>query len=245
MAESAGILRTWFSGLLDWVFPTSCQGCGEDTKDGIFLCEDCLAAVPSIHDPFCAQCSEVFPGRIEGPFECPNCRDQTFAFDFARSGVVRSNLAMELIHEFKYLRRIQHGRTLALLARRAFDDPRLARALKEKWPLIPVPLHRRRMGWRQFNQAEEIARPLGKMLGLPVISALKRIRPTPTQTRLSRSQRQKNLKGAFVVARSAKDWPGVILIDDVFTTGSTVHECARTLRAAGIQNVVVVTVMRG
>jgi len=245
MAESGGIVRSLFSGVLDWVFPTCCQGCGEITRLGLFLCEDCLHAAPSIEEPYCRQCSEVFPGRIEAPFECPNCRDQEFAFQFARSGVVRSPVVMEMIHEFKYLRRIHHAGTLGLLARRAFDDPRLSAARAGCWPLVPVPLHRQRLGWRQFNQAEEIARPLGKMLGLPVISALRRIRPTPTQTRLSRSQRQKNLKGAFSLNCEVRDWSGAILVDDVFTTGSTVHECARVLRSGGLQNVVVVTVMRG
>ena len=209
------------------------------------LCGGCLAGLPGIREPFCGKCSEVFPGRVDAAFECPNCRDQAFGFDFARAGLVRSSLAMELIHEFKYQRRISCGPTLAALAARAFEDPRLGAALDGGWPLVPVPLHARRMGWRQFNQAEEIARPLGRRFGLPVVLALKRVRPTATQTRLSRSQRQKNLKGAFALTRDVSGWPGVVLVDDVLTTGSTVDECARVLRGGGAQNVVVVTVMRG
>lgn len=150
-----------------------------------------------------------------------------------------------MVHDLKYGRRLELARSLADLTKRAFEDPRLEVVLKEKWPLVPVPLHRARRRWRHFNQAAEVALPLGKAYGLQVVEALKRTRPTVTQTRLSRSQRQKNLRGAFEVVRSFEPRPGVVLVDDVFTTGSTVHECARILKKSGVQKVIVVTVMRG
>jgi competence protein ComFC len=126
-------------------------------------------------------------------------------------------------------------------------------ALGELWPLVPVPLHRIRQMDRQFNQAEEISRAIAEETGLPVLRLLKRVRKTETQTRLSRRQRMENLKGAFA---ARKGWgpgnqfaslavPGVILVDDVFTTGSTVDECAKVLRKAGVGRVAVLTVMRG
>ncbi|MEP4076744.1 ComF family protein [Haloferula sp.] len=152
---------------------------------------------------------------------------------------------MTMVHDLKYGRRLELARSLAALAVRAFDDPRLEVVREERWPLVPVPLHRARRRWRHFNQASEVALPLGRMIGLPVVEALKRIRPTVTQTRLSRTQRQKNLRGAFEVVRGFEAPAGVVLVDDVFTTGSTVHECARVLRKSGVQKVVVVTVMRG
>ena len=118
------------------------------------------------------------------------------------------------------------------------------------WPLVPVPLYWTRRQHRHFNQAAEIARLLGRRFGLPVCPALRRVRRTETQTHLTRHQRLANLKGAFEVARAGRALVdqgigGVVLVDDVFTTGATVHECARTLKKAGFQKVVVVTVMRG
>ena len=155
----------------------------------------------------------------------------------------------ELIHDLKYHRGTHLARDLARLAVSAFDDDqRLQPALNESWPLVPVPLHWQRLRVRHFNQADEIARALSEITHLPVVRALKRIRSTSTQTRLSRHQRQKNLHGAFALTRKGtalEKAPGVVLIDDVFTTGSTVHECARVLRKSGIQKVIVVTVMRG
>ena len=244
MAES-GRGGRWLQGWLDWLYPGACRLCGDFVSGGGCICGRCSGQVPKISAPFCQQCSEVFEGRIEGDFSCPNCRGQKFAFDFARAGVQRSDASMQLVHEFKYGRRIELARDLANLAIRAFEDSRLDAAREGKWPLVPVPLHWTRRGWRRFNQAAEIALPVGRALGLPVKEVLRRVRATKTQTRLSRKQRQQNLRGAFRLRFPLEGWPGAVLIDDVLTTGSTVNECARVLKEGGVQKVVVVTVMRG
>ncbi len=155
-----------------------------------------------------------------------------------------------MIHRLKYRRAIHLAHELGRLAHNAFADPRLAPALAGSWPLVPVPLHHKRLRHRHFNQAEEIARTLTDHTGLPVLKALCRTRPTDTQTRLSRKQRMENLHGAFEITRHGRRWiesspDGAVLIDDVLTTGSTVNECAKTLRHAGFRKVFVVTVMRG
>ena len=240
-------IESWWrkavSGLLDCVYPGVCEFCGILVKGGHCVCETCSAEIPRLKEPFCEQCGETFEGAVGGSFSCPNCRDVSFAFDFARPALKNSEEAMKLIGHLKYRRRLHFARDLAVLTCSAFDDTRLSQALEDKWPLVPVPLHRKRFRWRQFNQAREIALPLGRLLGLPISDLLKRTRPTSTQTRLTRSQRQKNLKGAFQA--KPNEHSGVILIDDVFTTGSTVHECAYALKKAGTQKVVVVTVVRG
>lgn len=245
MAERVTWWRWTSARLLDLLYPGVCHLCGVSMQDGRALCHACASGIPGLQEPFCGTCGEMFDGAIGARFDCRNCRDQSFAFGFARPGVPRSDGAMTLVRDFKYGRRLELARELARLARRAFDDPRMAEPLREGWPLVPVPLHRRRLRWRQFNQAREIARPLGRTVGLEVVEGLKRTRPTRTQTRLSRSQRQRNLRGAFEVRPAVAGRKGVILIDDVFTTGSTVHECSRVLRRAGVQKVVVVTAMRG
>ena len=188
-----------------------------------------------------------FDGQIDGPFDCPNCKEISFHFEFARAAMDRSAETLELIHRLKYGREIHLARELGILACAAFADRRLAIARDEKWPLVPVPLHWGRQRDRQFNQAEEIARVVEKESGLPMVRSLKRVRRTLTQTRLSRKQRMENLKGAFAIRKTpfrAKatvdhltDTPGVILVDDVFTTGSTVDECAKILRKAGARRV--------
>lgn len=157
---------------------------------------------------------------------------------------------MELIHGLKYQKALHLAPELGRLAAESFSDPRLATALAERWPLIPVPLHPSRQRERYFNQAAEIARTVSAVTGLAVLPALKRIRKTETQTHFGRARRLANLKGAFALSRTGTRFAngkpsGAVVIDDVFTTGSTVHECARVLRRGGVQKVIVVTVMRG
>lgn len=243
--------RGWWSGLLDLLYPGRCAGCGDGVAGPRALCAGCEAGLPSLRPPFCSTCGEEFRGRIAGRFECPNCRDLAFAFEFARPALPRHPLLLEMIHELKYGRRVELAAELGRLAARAFgEDLRLEAARLAGWPLVPVPLHRRRRLWRHFNQAEEIARALGRATGLPLCPALARLRATGSQVRLSRAQRLSNLRGAFGLSRAGAAFaasapPGAVLVDDVFTTGATTDECARVLRRAGVQKVVVVTVMRG
>jgi ComF family protein len=237
-------------GVLDLLYPPACALCAEPLKRGASLCGGCAAGLPRLAEPFCRKCGEAFPGKIDGPFDCPNCHTLSFAFQFARPALIRDDATLDLIHRLKYGRQIHLAGALGWLASEAFQDPRLATALRGGWPLIPVPLHGKRLRHRHFNQAAEIARVIGRHTGLPLIEALKRIRPTDTQTQLSRKQRMANLRGAFELSRSGRRWldgrpKGAVLVDDVLTTGSTVNECARVLKRAGLRRVLVVTVMRG
>ena len=249
--DAAGGWRRVLSGFLDFLYPGVCHRCGEGVPGDRSLCGPYLQAIPSLRDPFCPTCGEEFEGRVEGSQECPNCRDLRFSFEFARPALSNRPEILSMIHELKYQRRIHLAPELGRVSARAFsEDSRLAIALDEKWPLIPVPLHRRRLLWRHFNQAEEIARSLGHHTGLPVCRALSRLRRTDSQTRLTRAQRLKNLRGAFSLSKEGGKFAagkpsGAVLVDDVFTTGATTGECARVLRRAGVQKVVVVTVMRG
>jgi len=235
---------------LDLLYPPECAVCGNGLTHGRALCGGCGDDLPRLIEPFCQSCGEMFPGKIDGDFDCPNCSDLVFSFEFARPALVRDDRTLDLIHRLKYGREIQLAVELGTLACEAFADPRLAPALDGKWPLVPVPLHHKRLRRRHFNQAEEISLVLAKHTGLPVLKALRRTRSTDTQTLLNRKQRMENLRGAFQVTRRGRGWignspDGAVLIDDVLTTGSTVNECAKTLRKAGFHKVFVVTVMRG
>jgi ComF family protein len=234
---------------LDFLYPPSCHLCRAPLRDGRYLCADCHENLPRITSPLCRQCGLSFDGTQDDPASCPNCRGRSFAFDFARSALLARDGARELVHAFKYERRLHLHRELAGLAAEAMEDERLGPA--SDWVLVPVPLHWRRQQWRWFNQAHELARGLAKLHDLPLRRALKRSRYTTQQTLLSRGQRLQNLKGAFRLSQSEKRREflrgrAVLLVDDVFTTGSTAHECARILREeAGAEKVVVLTALRG
>jgi len=237
--------------MFDLVYPGKCCRCAAGLEAGRSLCDACADELPSLKAPFCEHCGEEYEGLIASSFECPNCRGQTYSFDFARPALPLHPDLLEMIHGLKYKKRIGLAKELGRLTKRAFDDDtRLAPALAEGWPLVPVPLHRWRLRWRHFNQAGEIARALSHHTGLPLCQALVRTRRTGSQTRLSRAERLKNLRGAFDLSRAGRHFAqakpaGAVIVDDVFTTGATTAECARVLRKAGVQKVVVVTVMRG
>ncbi|MGE9267674.1 MAG: ComF family protein [Verrucomicrobiales bacterium] len=237
-----------WSQLLDSLFPSFCEFCRCQLDQGRNLCPDCLDALPRLTPPFCDRCGEHFDGQIDNNFTCPNCHDIHFDFDFARAPLTLNEQSLHLIHQIKYQRQFFFARDLApLLAELLRSDPALNHL--QDALLVPVPLHPNRQRHRKRNQAEEIARALASHCDFPLLPALKRTRHTTTQTRLNRSQRLKNLKGAFAIRprhlprlRQAT----VILIDDVFTTGSTLQECAKTLRYDGkAAKIIALTLARG
>jgi ComF family protein len=166
-----------------------------------------------------------------------------YRFDRARAAGPYRGLLREVIHRFKYQGQISLSRPLAQLL---LPPGRELCALHEIHVVVPVPLHRRRLRDRGFNQAALLARGLGASLDLPVrYSVLSRQRWTEPQIGLSPNQRAENVRGAFAVS----DWTavrdqGVLLVDDVFTTGETVDQCVRELRRAGAREVAVLTVAR-
>ena len=261
-------LRSLPRSALDLLYPPRCAACvsrllSPTNDDFCLACEDLLEPV---FQPACEICSEPFPGQFSHTFSCPNCAGQTFAFDCAISVWHSSGPLREAIHRFKYARSI-HLRLA--LARKLFDtlsDPRLAQPAAgpanissniapdegipdnhPDWVLVPVPLHPRRLRERRFNQSAELARTLSKLSGLPCRELLSRTRYTTAQAALSRKERLKNLAGAFSLMPGAPlpMHGNILLIDDVFTTGSTAHECATVLKNAGAQRIIVLTVARG
>lgn len=230
--------------LLSLFFPPHCASCGADTAAGVHLCERCAGQARRIEPPRCERCSEPFSGALFASFTCANCADRRLHFECAVAPYLSRGVVREFIHRFKYDRERYLRQPLAAWLAEALADERLARRAFDL--VVPVPLHPTRQRERGFNQAAELAALLSRRCRVPVRHALQRTRYTTTQTRLDREQRMENLRGAFRLRRSA-DVRGrhLLLVDDVFTTGSTVDECARVLREAGAASVRVATVARG
>jgi competence protein ComFC len=237
-------LRLAGEAFLNALFPPHCAKCLAETATGMHLCAACAAQAPKIVAPFCYRCSQPFEGAIDDIFTCAQCGDRKLHFDCAVAPYRSRGVVREFIHRFKYERHFYLRRPLANWLAESLEDERIASQPFDA--LVPVPLHSARYRERDFNQAEVLAKLLAKRAGKPVLRALKRIRYTTTQTRLDRQERMENLRNAFRVRHaSAVHSRHLILVDDVFTTGSTVEECARVLRQAGAASVRVVTVARG
>jgi ComF family protein len=241
----ARVLKPWADAALGFVYPDVCQLCRAEraTRDQGYVGAECRSQVHFIQPPFCDRCGLPFDGEINSAFECTNCREMDLHFESARSAVPARGPVLDAIHRYKYDGQMWFENFLAeLFIARALDwcqdEPCDA--------LVPVPLFPVKEREREFNQAERLARRLSAAIDVPVDSKLlKRVVPTPTQTRLSRKQRAENMRSAFALRGARKlDGQSFILIDDVFTTGATTSACAKVLLKAGAERVGVWTVAR-
>jgi ComF family protein len=233
-----------FRTFLDLCYPPHCAGCQADTVAGCHVCAACAGTVQRIERPFCEKCSNPFEGAITEVFTCPNCEGRNVHFEHAVAPFLSRGIVRECIHAFKYNHARHLRRQLSDWLAEALKDPRIAARPFEAF--VPVPLHPVRQRDREYNQAELLSRDLTKRTGVPTWPALQRIRNTTTQTKLDREERMENLRGAFQVRQTpaVKD-RHLVLVDDVFTTGSTVEECSRMLLRAGAASVRVIAVARG
>lgn len=247
-----GVLGQLLRGLGDTVFPPTCVHCRglvetDGTEPGTFrhLCVRCVAQLNFIEPPHCTTCGSPFYGEMEGTRVCPHCDGLHPAFREGRTAVVFKGPARALMIELKYHRGLFVLPDMELVFRRAAHVCELVRGAV----VVPVPLHPRKERKRGFNQTVLLAEILARVAGggSRVENLLRRVENTGTQTALNRETRMANLKNAFALARGAVINPDLhyVIVDDVFTTGSTLNSCARTLRRAGGLNLDVVTFGHG
>lgn len=238
--------RDWLDAGLAFFYPPVCQLCGDAraTPAEGYVCPACWQGVRFIVPPCCDRCGLPYPGEITTAFECANCRDLDLHFRWARASVVANDFLRNVIHRYKYNRELWFEPFLTdLLLRQALPALR-AEGIAG---LVPVPLHPVKQREREFNQAERLAQPLARALGIPVLSHLvKRVQPTRTQTQLDKHERADNVRRAFAPVRP-KSLHGerLVVLDDVLTTGATTSAVARVLRENGAGDVLVWTLARG
>lgn len=240
---------TWFrqagSRLIALLIPDDCRICGRPLEgaEPAPVCRECLKSPEILTEAecFCLQCRTPFfnarPLNEDGI--CRLCSAGATAFDAIYSAGDYAGILRDLIHMFKY----ERMRPLSLPLGRI-----LARNLPRDLvfdAIVPVPIHWRKLLMRGFNQSRLLAAELARRTGIPVESPLRRAKHVPPQVGMSRAQRRRNVVGAFAV-RSGAPIQGrrFLLIDDVFTTGSTVNAAARALRNAGAARISVLTLAR-
>ncbi len=224
---------------VDIILPPLCAGCRTPVGSPHTLCAACWNNLTFIATPFCQRCGVPFAIELEENLTCDACLEDSPAFDRARAPLVYDEASRPLILKLKHADALHLAPTLVPLMRAAGAEL-LARADL----LIPVPLSRWRLWRRRYNQSAELVRALSKATGLPAeTQALQRVRHTPSQGRLNRTERRRNVKGAFIASATVKD-KVVVLVDDVLTSGATVNECARALKAAGAKRIDVLSVAR-
>ena len=237
-------LRHLGNALLDLALPPRCHlcRCFIPQTGPIHLCQACRTSLAEVSSPCCTVCGRPFTGAVTD-HPCGACLQQHPPWEQARAAFSYEGGCQELIQAFKYRNRFHLRRSLALLI--AEQLSRFAAACQADL-LIPVPLHHDRLTMRGFNQALLLAEGLSDRWQLPLLrQGLRRSRNTVSQTRLSAAERAANLRGAFSVPDPAAiRAKRILLVDDVFTTGSTLAECSRCLLTAGAAAVCCVTVAR-
>lgn len=243
----ARFLRYFAVGLLDIFYPRNCliTGTPIDGEKFRFICRAGIQKLAFIVErSACRKCGvPAMVGRNFSDGICSTCRDcvDELQFGRSRSVVVLDAASRPLVYSLKYWKHPAVARDMAFLGE-TFSDF-LAGAV-----LVPVPLYKKRFRWRGYNQSKILAQAFAKTAPeTRVETLLVRTRDTGTQTRLDAAKRRQNVKDAFAVSPRAKIDPFAryVLVDDVFTTGSTLSECARALRAAGAINIDAVTFAHG
>lgn len=231
--------------LLDTVFPPRCHCCRAFIPEAgrIHVCSRCLGESTFLSSPHCTICGVPFATTDGIDHACASCLLEPPPFAAARGALLHDGPARDMVHRFKYGGKVQLRRPLGLLLAEPLASFVAACRVDV---VIPVPLHISRLRQRGFNQAVLLGEVAAREWGLPFHrTALCRNRLTQPQTELSAEERRRNVHGAFGMDRAAAvAGKRVLLIDDVYTTGSTAGECARVLRKGGATAVFVATVVR-
>ena len=245
LARLSRLARRAGGALLDVLLPPHCLTCDSPVTAPGQFCPACFTRTSFVTAPLCGCCGVPFEAAGQGGLDavCEGCRAHPPPWGAARAALRYDDQARRLLMPFKYGDRIEVARALAPFMARAG-----AGLLRQADLLVPVPLHRRRLLSRRYNQAALLAQALSRVSGRPaVLDGLRRVRPTATLGGRSGAQRRAELAGAFQVrpSRAARlDGARVLLVDDVLTSGATAEACTQALLDAGATRVDVLAAAR-
>ena len=225
------LLKPYAEALTDLFYPQRCVGCSRRASD--VLCRPCFEVLPRIKPPVCGRCGLPTAFEVYG---CDGCRSVELAFDGVRAPLRYEGVGKGAVHALKYggyrpvVDRLMAPLMAGLLEGERFDA------------VVAVPLHRSRLARRGFNQAEVMGRAVALRTGTPFLDKLRAVRGTRDQVELTAASRRENVGGAFEARGPVTG--RVLLVDDVMTTGATLHECARVLKTNGTREVHALTLCR-
>ena len=233
------------TALTELLFPTLCLSCGRvlsERREHPF-CPDCHAGIRFITAPLCPVCGIPYPVEESPDHVCGDCLLKKRHIGSARSLGVYESVLHDAIHAFKYGGNVTLGERLGRLMAE-YDYPSFR--IRDYSLILPVPLHPRRLRQRGFNQSLILAREISRRHGVAMdFRTFRRIVDTESQAGLKKEERRSNIRKAFSITGPERiRGQSILLVDDVYTTGSTLGECARTLLKAGAEAVGALTLAR-
>lgn len=224
--------------ILKFLYPMKCPFCGMISERGI--CEKCRKKFKTIQEPYCMKCGK--PIQDEQQEYCYDCRKERHAYEWGRSMWIHTPPISDAIYAFKYQNKRIYGKIFAKEMALKYGEILKKEGIEM---IIPIPLHRSRRRVRGYNQAEILAEYLSEYTGIPMRKdILKRVRKTTPQKKLNNKQRKRNINNVFEASK-VESIQKVVLLDDIYTTGSTIDEAASVLHKIGIQKVYFLTVSIG
>lgn len=233
--------------LLAELFPSRCILCHRTVATNtanpdIEICPACYKALPD-NSPCCSRCALPLAEEIQGDVLCGRCIKQLPGYDYLYSPFKYEGEVIGLIHQLKFNEKISCASSIAELLLNSYQE-KIATQHGKPDCIIPVPLHKKRLRQRGYNQSTEIARALSKKEGITIAhDAVERVKVTQEQKGLTAKERRRNIKGVFKVIQTGQ-YRHVLIIDDVVTTGSTVNELAWVLKKSGVEEVGVLSFVR-
>ncbi len=228
---------------LDFIFPPQCLICRHRVDANGTLCLGCWKNMHFITEPYCECCGLPFDFDLGKNVLCGDCIQKRPHYSRARAAFKYDDASSKLVTALKYNDQLHLAATYGAWLAKAGGE-----IIAASDAIVPVPLHWKRFASRRYNQAALLAFALEKQVRLPVFpDALKRIKPTQPQTGLTRSEREKNVRGAFAINAKyleAVRGKSLLLIDDVMTTSATLQRCTHVLLENGATTVNVLTLAR-
>jgi len=243
-------VKKWFyqvgAGLIELIYPATkeCPVCRQEPCYRQGIGRSCFQKIGLIIPPICRKCGRPLRLKVEDDDTCRQCSEHQYYFSKARAVGLYEGALREYLSELKYRYRPDLGEALGRLL---VEWVRLDREYQKNDLIVPIPIHRQKLELRGYNQAELLANPLQRYLGIKLRSdIIVRDKLTESQNSLSKDKRFSNIAGAFrVVNTQGLSGASVLLVDDILTTGATASEAARLLLRAGALKVKVLTLAVG
>ncbi|HCT92028.1 MAG TPA: hypothetical protein DF613_11720 [Lachnospiraceae bacterium] len=227
--------------VIDALYPPACPLCGKLLEKGETMCVRCRSRLQVVAEPRCMCCGRPLPDQ--GQEYCPDCASMHHWFDQGAGVFPYQSAVRRMVMDLKFRGKTANARLLGRWMA-AYVKPEIA--LWRPDVLVPVPLHSRKLRKRGYNQARLLAESVGKILDIPVDAAMVRRKgSTEAQMHLGRLARQRNLEQAFAMGKNRVAEGNILLVDDIYTTGSTADAVARVLKENGAGKVYVLTACIG